>query len=185
MIRKGDVPFVTLDVQGVGYEVCCTLPLWETAREGDEALLHTYTFVREDRLELFGFGTEAERRLFCHFLSVPGIGPRTAMQLCGVSASTLARAVTEQDARVLASLKGIGKKMAEKLLLELQSLMEKGILTATPGMEGGGESGVDHDALEALAKLGYDERSMMARLRKLPKNLRTTEERVKHVLQTL
>jgi Holliday junction DNA helicase RuvA len=184
-VQKGEIPLVTLDVGGVGYEVQCTLPLWERVQEGREATIHTYTFVREDRLELFGFPTAAERRLFCHFLAVPGVGPRTALQLCSVPASILTHAVREQDARTLALLKGIGKKMAEKLLVELQSLVEKGILMASPVGEGGVPGGIDHDALEALANLGYDRRTVLGRLQKLPKSLKTTEERVKHVLQTL
>src|SRR3989344_5212544 len=186
-VRKQEIPFVILEVGGVGYDVQCTLPLWEKLEEGKETKLSLFTFVREDRLELFGFPSESERKLFCHFLSVPGIGPRTALQLCGVPSSVLTRAVETQDARSLSSLKGVGKKMAEKLLVELQSLVEKGILRSTKGKgEGGGEDGViDHDALEALTNLGYDERSILTHLRKLPRGLKSTEERVKHVLQTL
>ncbi len=185
-VRKAELPFITIEVSGVGYEVQCTLPLYEKLEEGREAEVHTYTFVREDRLELFGFSAETDRKLFCHFLSVPGIGPRTALQLCGVPGSVLARAVETQDARALSSLKGIGKKMAEKLLVELQSLVEKGVLRSTKGEgEGGDEGMIDHDALEALTNLGYDERSILRSLRMLPKGLRSTEERVKHVLQTL
>jgi Holliday junction DNA helicase RuvA len=185
-IRKAELPFIILDVGGVGYDVQCTLPLWEKLEEGTEAQIATFTFVREDRLELFGFPSEVERKLFSHFLSVPGIGPRTALQLCGVPVSVLARAVETQDARSLSSLKGIGKKMAEKLLVELQALVEKGILRASKGGgEGEDEGMIDHDALEALTNLGYDERSILTHLRKLPRGLKTTEERVKHVLQTL
>lgn len=183
-VRKGELPFVTLEIGGVGYEVQCTLPLWEKLTEGEQALISIYTFVREDRLELFGFLSESDRKLFCHFLSVPGIGPRTALQLCGVPNTVLARAVETQDARALSSLKGVGKKMAEKLLVELQALVEKGVLCPSVG-EGGGEGIIDHDALEALTNLGYDERSILTHLRRLPKGLRSTEERVKHVLQTL
>ena len=185
IVRKGEVPVITLEVQGVGYEIACALPLWEVLQEGGSAHIHTYTFVREDRLELFGFRSDVDRKLFCHFLSVPGVGPRTALQLCGVPTSVLAHAVEAQDARCLSALKGIGKKMAEKLLVELQSLVEKGILlpVSSDGAVAAGD--IDHDALEALTNLGYDQRSMLLHLRKLPKDLRTTEERVKHALQTL
>ncbi|MEK7137238.1 MAG: Holliday junction branch migration protein RuvA [Patescibacteria group bacterium] len=182
-VRKSDIPFVTLEVAGVGYEIQCTLPLWEVLLEGADAQLHTYTFVREDRLELFGFPSESDRRLFCHFLNVPGIGPRTALQLCGVPQGHLVRAVESQDARMLSALKGIGKKMAEKLLVELQSLAEKGILRSSA--EAGSSLAIDADALEALRSLGYDERTVLARLRDVPKDVKTTEGRVKHVLQTL
>jgi len=185
-VRKQEIPFVILEVGGIGYDVQCTLPLWEKLEEGKETKLSLFTFVREDRLELFGFPSEVERRLFSHFLSVPGIGPRTALQLCGVPGSILARAVETEDARVLSSLKGIGKKMAEKLLVELQALVEKGVIREGKGDGGSeGEGVIDHDALEALTNLGYDERSVLTSLRKLPRGLQSTEERVKHVLQTL
>ena len=184
-VHKSEIPLVTLDVAGVGYEVQCAMPLWEKLAEGEEAHVYTFTFVREDRLELFGFAAEADRKLFCHFLGVPGVGPRTALQLCGVPMGVLTHAVKMQDARSLSSLKGIGKKMAEKLLVELQTFVEKGILLPAERWEEGIAGGIDADALEALTNLGYDSRSILERLRRLPKTVRTTEERVKHVLQTL
>jgi Holliday junction resolvasome RuvABC DNA-binding subunit len=84
---------------------------------------------------------------------------------------------------MLSALKGIGKKMAEKLLVELQSLAEKGILRSSA--EAGSSLAIDADALEALRSLGYDERTVLACLRDVPKDVKTTEGRVKHVLQSL
>ena len=181
---KNELPMLTVDVGGVGYEVQCTTSLWENVKEGEEARVHTYTFVREDRLELFGFKSDTERKLFTHFLSIPGIGPRTALQLCSVPMGVLIRAVETNDTRALSSLKGIGKKMAEKLLLELQSLVEKGVLTGASSSDDTEAGIVDEDALEALTNLGYDRRSILKSLREV-KGVRTTEERVKKVLQTL
>jgi holliday junction DNA helicase RuvA len=184
-VTKHEIPFVTLDVRGVGYQVQCTTSFWEVVREGSEAQIHTFTFVREDRLELFGFETPAARKLFTHFLGVPGIGPRMALQLCSVPLSLLVHAVENEDTRSLSTLKGVGKKMAEKLLVELQSLAEKGILAATPGDSSVLPAEVDADALEALTNLGYDRRSVLRKLREVPKDVDTTEGRVKRVLQTL
>lgn len=184
-ITKHEVPFVTLEVQGVGYHVQCTTSFYETAREGSEAHIHTFTFVREDRLELFGFASQNERKLFTHFLSISGIGPRTALQLCSVPMSVLAHAVENEDTRSLSSLKGIGKKMAEKLLIELASLAEKGVLVATPGESSVLPAEVDADALEALTNLGYDRRSVLKSLKEVPGDIESTEGRVKHVLQVL
>jgi len=175
---------LTVDVGGVGYGVQCTNGLWETAKDGEEMRVHTYTFVREDRLELFGFQSDNERKLFTHFLSIPGIGPRTALLLCGISVGVLMRAVETNDTRALSSLKGIGKKMAEKLLLELQTLVEKGVISGTSSSCDAESGIVDEDALEALTNLGYDRRSIINSLREV-KGLKTTEERVKKVLQTL
>ena len=168
----------------MGYEVQCTNDVWEKAKEGEEMILHTYTFVREDRLDLFGFADARERKLFTHFLAVAGVGPRIALQLCSVPANILCHAVDNDDTRALSSLKGIGKKMAEKLLLELQSMMEKGVLVPSSGTKGAVASAIDEDALEALTNLGYDRRSMMQRLQEV-KDAKTTEERVKRVLQML
>jgi holliday junction DNA helicase RuvA len=185
IITKHEIPFVTFDVQGVGYHVQCTANFWETAQEGSEACVHTFTFVREDRLELFGFSSSNERKLFTHFLSIPGIGPRTALLLCSVPINVLVHAVVNEDTRALSNLKGIGKKMAEKLLVELQSLAEKGVLDATSSDVSGIPAEVDEDAAEALANLGYDRRSIVSKLKKVPKDLASTEDRVKYVLQAL
>jgi holliday junction DNA helicase RuvA len=184
IISKNELPMLTVDVGGVGYEVQCTNGLWENAKEGEEMRVHTYTFVREDRLELFGFQSDNERKLFTHFLSIPGIGPRTALLLCGVPMGVLMRAVETNDTRALSSLKGIGKKMSEKLLLELQALVEKGVITGGSSNDDSGVGIVDEDALEALTNLGYDRRSILKSLREV-KGVKTTEERVKRVLQTL
>jgi holliday junction DNA helicase RuvA len=185
-IRKNEHPCVTLDVQGVGYAVQCTESFFEQAKEGEEAEVHTYTFVREDRLELFGFASANERKLFTHFLGIPGIGPRTALQLCSVPMVVLGHAVENEDTRALSNLKGIGKKMAEKLLVELTSLAEKGVLVSSGSIDSSAfPAEVDHDALEALTNLGYDRRSVLRRLKEVPGDIETTEERVKHVLQTL
>ena len=108
-----------------------------------------------------------------------------ALQLAGLSTDLLARAVEQQDARTLSNLKGVGKKTAEKILVELKSLSEKGLLVASASGGSTVPAEVDDDALEALVNLGYDRRSILERLRETPEDIETTEERVKYVLQTL
>jgi len=184
IVTKNEVPWVTVDVGGVGYSVQCTTGFWEEVKEGAEAHVHTYTFVREDRLELFGFGSLRARKLFIHALDIPGVGPRTALNLSSIPMNVLLHAVENEDARTLSAVKGIGKKMAEKLLVELQSLAEKGILVAEAGASHGAGA-LDEDVLEALTNLGYDRRAVLRKLREIPADVRTTEERVKLVLQTL
>lgn len=180
--NKCQMPIITIDVNGVGYEVQCTANLFDFVKEGEEAQVHIYTFVREDRLELFGFKSEIERQLFVQLLSIPGVGPRMALQLCSVPQSVLCHAVEHQDTRSLSSLKGVGKKMAEKLLVELSSLVEKGVLTTSS--DDAPVGAIDEDAIEALANLGYDRRSIVKRLQEMG-DAKTTEERVKRVLQAL
>ena len=184
IVSKQETPFLTIDVAGVGYEVQCTAGLWEVAKEGGELSVDVYTFVREDRLELFGFSSHNERKLFVQCLSIPGVGPRMALQICSTPMSVLAHAVENQDTRALSTLKGVGKKMAEKLLVELESLAEKGLLVVTAGDNAELPAEVDHDALEALVNLGYDRRSMLTQLKGVS-GAKTTEERVKRVLQAL
>ena len=181
-IGKREAPFMTIDVSGVGYEVQCTDNLFELAIEGEELVIEIYTLVREDRLDLFGFKNNLERKLFVNFLSIPGVGPRTALQLCSVPVNVLYHAVEHQDARSLSSIKGVGKKMSEKLLVELSSLAEKGILAESSSDPKIGL--VDEDALEALANLGYDKKTIIKRLQEVG-DVDTTEERVKKVLQSL
>lgn len=176
---------MTVDVSGVGYAVQCTSTLYENLAEGKEAQIYTYTFVREDRLELFGFTSIAERKFFTHALEIPGVGPRTALLLASVPMNILFHAVENNDARALSNLKGIGKKMAEKLLVELHSLAEKGILVASSGVSGSIPSALDEDVLEALTNLGYDRKSILRKLSEIPRDVTTTEEKVKLVLQGL
>jgi len=185
VILKHDVPWITVDVSGVGYAVQCTSSLYENVAEGSEAQLFTYTFVREDRLELFGFASPAERKLFTYTLDIPGVGPRTALQICSVPMNILLHAVENEDARTLSSLKGIGKKMAEKLLVELQSLAEKGIIVTSGDTQGSVSAALDEDVLEALAHLGYDRKAILRKLREIPSDVKSTEEKVKLVLQAL
>jgi len=185
VILKHDVPWITVDVSGVGYAVQCTSGLYESVAEGSEAQLFTYTFVREDRLELFGFASAAERKLFTHTLDIPGVGPRIALQICSVPMNILLHAVENEDARTLSSLKGIGKKMAEKLLVELQSLAERGIIVTSGDTQGSLSAALDEDVLEALANLGYDRKAILRKLREIPGDVKTTEEKVKLVLQAL
>lgn len=184
IVTKHEVPVLTVDVAGVGYEVQCVLPLWERLSDGEEVCIHIFTYVREDRLDLYGFSSAAERKLFLHFLNISGVGPKMALQLAAVPPSVLAGIVAHEDTRLLSSLKGVGKKMAEKLLLELSSLEEKGILDTAAASTGGIPGSVDEDALEALVNLGYDRRMITRKLAEMPE-VTTTEERVKAVLRSL
>lgn len=175
---------VTIDVQGVGYKVAVPLPVWEQLTEGKEALLHIFTYVREDRLELYGFSDESGRMLFEKFLDMDGVGPKSALELSGVPRSLLMQAIGSDDSKLLTSIKGIGKKTAEKLLVDLRSLAEK-----DPNIFGGTQSSsggqFDQDAVEALKSLGYDTSTVMNVLKQLSPDLTSTEERVTAALRSL
>jgi Holliday junction DNA helicase RuvA len=151
-------PQLLLDVQGVGYEVDAPMStFYQLPEVGHEVVLHTHLVVREDAHLLFGFGSEAERALFRQLIKVSGIGARTALAiLSGMNAEQFTRCIVEGDTASLVRLPGIGKKTAERLVIELCDKLDaadmKQILPvmtkATPG------SALD-DAQSALIALGY------------------------------
>ncbi|MDD5041224.1 MAG: Holliday junction branch migration protein RuvA [Candidatus Peribacteraceae bacterium] len=175
----------TVDVGGVGYRVLVPPDVWEQLEEGATAKLWISTFVREDRFDLFGFLSPLSRTLFEELLGIPGIGPRTALEICSVPRSLIGMAIREKDASPLTSIKGIGKKTAEKLLVELKSLAEK-----LPALFMGTDAGavyvaMDPDAVAALEALGYDAPTITHALKSLPADLASTEDRVAAALRSL
>ncbi len=186
VIHKGPIGEVTVDVQGVGYRVAIPLNAWEILQEGDQRMLWISTYVREDRLDLYGFPDATGRSLFEELTSLQGIGPKLGLELCAVPKDLLMQAIGEDDASILQSIKGIGKKTAEKLLLELKSLAEKQPdLLRSSSKDGNIGHQYDQDAVEALKTLGYDAPTILETLRNLPKDMKTTEERVAAALRAL
>ena len=186
-VKKLDLPYVAIDVNGVAYLATVPAPLWDELREGGEATLVLYTYVREDRLDLFGFKAKEDRAMFAEFLNISGIGPKTAMELCSIPKNILFAAAMEDDVSSLQKVKGIGKKTAEKLIVDLKQLLEKHPeWTALPkGSNEDSHAAFDDDAIGALLGLGYDRSTIVEALRKLPAKLTKTEERVTAVLRSL
>ena len=177
---------VSVDVNGVGYRVFVPMNVWDTLKEGAKAQLFISTQVREDRLDLFGFLEDRERILFDRFIAMNGIGPKLALELSAVPKSLLMQAIGAQEPKLLTTIKGIGKKTAEKLLLDLKSLAESQpeiFGTEIPSTSSSGS--FDSDAVEALKNLGYDTTTIMHALKNLPQELTSTEERITAVLRTL
>ena len=176
---------VTVDVGGVGYRVAIPLDVWEKIDESAKQKLWVSTYVREDRLDLFGFLDRAGRTLFEQFLALDGIGPRMALELCNVPRNLLGSAVDSADPGLLTSIKGVGRKTAEKLLVELKSLAEKHpeLLRDSAGKTHAGT--IDTDAVSALEALGYDAPTIMHTLKSLPPDLATTEDRVAAALRSI
>jgi holliday junction DNA helicase RuvA len=137
---------LVLDVGGVGYLVHATPSAMR--QEGDEITVHTYLHVREDALQLYGFASAEERELFVHLLSVNGVGPKVALAIVsGSTATELRRAIAQEDIARFQAIPGIGKKTAERIVLELKG-------KTTPGDEPmvGSVLSVERDA---LIELGY------------------------------
>lgn len=186
-LRKEEhVGDAVIDVQGVGYGVSLPANTWMESSEGEQIELFVSTYVREDRLDLFAFKDRATKALFELLIAMNGIGPRLGLDICNVPRGVLMQAVQMEDAGILNEIKGIGKKTAEKLLVELKSLAEK-----RPDFfeEAGSTQSIsgpfDQDAIAALAQLGYTPGDIRSALKNLPESLETTEERVAAALRSL
>lgn len=161
-------PQVLVDVGGVGYEVDVPMStFYHLGALGERVVLLTHFVVREDAQVLFGFLTEAERQAFRELVKISGVGPRTALAvLSGLSVAELAQAVTAQDGARLVKVPGIGKKTAERLLLELKGKLGPDLALPTAGSAAASEAG--SDIVQALLALGYNEKEANAALKALP-----------------
>jgi len=144
---------VVVDAGGVGYELAITVPTFSALPGmGGEVALHVHTHVREDALALFGFATRDEKRLFERLLAVSGIGPKLAITiLSGMEAEALVSALRANDVARLTRIPGIGRKTAERMVLELRDKLASFAVGEAPTASGG----VEQEVLSALVNLGY------------------------------
>jgi Holliday junction DNA helicase RuvA len=173
VLAEKSPPQVLIDVNGVGYEVDVPMSsFYNLPGLGERTTLLTHFVVREDAQQLFGFLTHAERATFRQLIRISGIGPRMALGvLSGLSVAELTQAVAQQQAARLVKVPGIGKKTAERLLLEL-----KGKLAPDLGAPGAAiTSETQADIVQALIALGYSERDAAAALKLLPAEVGVSE----------
>ena len=165
-------PQVVVMCHGLGYELDVPMStFYNLPRTGEPVELLTHFVVREDAQLLFGFLTAAERTAFRQLLKVNGVGPKVALSvLSGLSVDDLAAAVAAQDATRLVKVPGIGRKTAERIVLEMRDKLT-GIASATAGAATAGGS----DVLNALLALGYNEREAAAAVKQLPADLPLTD----------
>lgn len=180
---KGTVSFMgagyaLIDVMGVGYKIFVSQSTLATLRHENEVSLFTHLAVRENALDLYGFPARAELEFFEMLISVSGIGPKTAIAIMGLaSTDTLKRAIAGGDATYLTKVSGIGKKNAEKIIVELKDKV------------GGSDAaahllvGADAEALEALEALGYSMRDARESVAKAKGE--TAQEKIRDALRTL
>ena len=175
-------PQILVDVMGVGYEVDVPMStFYQLPATGAEVSLHTHLVVREDAHQLYGFATEAERHAFRQLLKISGVGARTALSvLSGLSVSDLRDAVASQESARLTTVPGIGKKTAERLLLELRDKLDA-VLAAPAAAKGDGQSG---DITSALLALGYNDKEAAWAIKQLPSAINVTEG-IRHALRLL
>jgi holliday junction DNA helicase RuvA len=165
--------YTIIDAHGLGYRVFVPLTtFYELPDTGQEVVLNIHTHVREDAIHLFGFYTPEERDLFQMMISVTGIGPKLAVNIMsGIAAGEFVRAVSSGDLGSLVNIPGVGRKMAERLVLELKDKVKKlgEVQTATTGekSEVTDRGQVFDDALSALINLGYKEQMVKKVLEKI------------------
>ena len=179
-----------IDVHGVGYRVFIPASTREKLSVGQEAKLYTYLNVREDALLLFGFITQEEHDMFLLLLSVTGVGPKMALAiLSGMKPEGIRIAIGRNDLAALTRISGVGKKTAERIVLELRDKI--GQIGADALLSGGTEyrtgllgSAAD-EALAALVSLGYSQAEILPRLQKLSGDIVTTEALIRAVLREM
>ena len=165
-------PQIMVDVHGVGYELDVPMStLYQLPATGGEVTLLTHLIVREDAHQLYGFASESERALFRKLLKISGVGARMALAvLSGMSVTDLRQAVSTQDSARLTRIPGIGKKTAERLILELKDKLDFAVVEVTsPG------AGAGSDIVHALLALGYNDREAQFAVKNLDGALSVTE----------
>jgi holliday junction DNA helicase RuvA len=174
-------PQILVDVQGVGYELDVPMStFYNLPGLGERVSLLTHFVVREDAQLLFGFLTAAERQTFRELIKISGVGPRMALALLsGMSVDELSAAISRQDAARLTKVPGIGKKTAERLLLELKGKLGPDL--AAPATLVDDAHG---DIVQALVALGYSDKEAQAALKSLPAGVGVSEG-IKHALKSL
>ena len=181
-IAEKSPPQLLIDVRGVAYEVDVPMSsFYNLPAVGDTVTLLTHFVVREDAQILFGFLTQQERTTFRLLVKISGVGPRTALAiLSGLSVEELARAVSLQESGRLVKVPGIGKKTAERLLLELKGKLADAVAVSTSVV-----SSAHGDILQALVALGYSDREAAAAVKTLPADLDDVAAGIKAALRAL
>ncbi len=171
-LAEKNPPQLLVDVNGVGYEVDVPMStFYNLPGLGERVVLLTHFVVREDAQVLFGFLTHEERHTFRQLVKISGVGPRTALSiLSGLSVTELAQAISLQETGRLVKVPGIGKKTAERLLLELKGKLGDA-LAAPAAVQGDAQA----DILQALVALGYSDREAAAALKALPAEVGVSE----------
>jgi Holliday junction DNA helicase RuvA len=180
---------LVIDVGGVGYEVHISLHTYSAIQGLESGTLLTHLKVAEDAFTLFGFSTPAEKDLFLKLLSVSGVGAATArMMLSSLKPAELIQAIATNQLRQLESIKGIGKKTAERIVLELRDKLGQIETGSTAALPQSGYNTPDKDALEALVALGIARAAAETALRKIAGQLppdASVEERIKLTLKSI
>jgi holliday junction DNA helicase RuvA len=186
VLLEKQAPALLVDVQGVGYELEASMSTFYQLPEcGETITLHTHFVVREDAQLLYGFSSLQERQMFRSLIRINGVGPKLALTiLSGVSTDEFERCILEGDSKALTRLPGVGKKTAERLVVELKDKLDQGdraVLTSAPPAEV--KVSPVNDAVSALIALGYKAQQASQMVRSLDVEGKSTEDIIRAALQ--
>ena len=172
--------YVIVDVNGIGYKIYISANIFKKLPKINEKVkLYTHLHVREDIMDLYGFLDKGDLEFFEMLISISGIGPKGATNILNVaSVKTLKKAIANEESSILTKVSGIGKKTAEKIILELKNKVSGGEFL-------GDKAGADSEAIDALIGLGYRLHEAREVLRKIPESIEDVGEKVKEALKLL
>ncbi len=181
IVQKKDDESLILQAGPVSFQVLCPLPVLQNATENKACTLVTHLHVREDALTLFGFETEEGLALFRLLVSVSGIGPKTALEILSAGESAIQNAIASENVSFLTSIKGIGKKTAERTILELKEKIQTipGEISLNSEKTSSPET---EEAILALENLGWKKKDILTHLKKAPEGLHQAEEIIRWFL---
>lgn len=177
-VLEREAKALVVDVQGVGFRVRVLSSLRAAARRGENVSLRVHHHVADGAEDLYGFAKQEDLAFFELLLLVPSVGPRTAMNILDIAPPrVLEQAVAEDDITMLTKVSGVGRKTAERILVELKERVAAPVVSGAAG-------GVQRGVIEALVSLGYSTEQARAAVRRLPASVATVEEAVRAVLQS-
>lgn len=186
-VEELDLNGVVIDNNGIGYYIQCPSSVVNTLTIGQNTKIFTYQHVREDAITLYGFVSKEDRTMFLRLISVSGIGPKIGLQvLSSLSASDLAVILVGGDANALTKVPGIGKKTAQRIILELREKVDNDeLVNATVQRGSAPQSSMISDAIYALAALGYSSQEASKAVEAVAADCNNTESIIRAVLKSL
>ncbi len=185
-VEETDANGIVLETGGIGYYLQCPSGVTSSVTVGEKRKIFTYQHVREDAIILFGFLTKEDRTMFLRLISVSGIGPKIALQvLSSLSAGELAVILVSGDASSLTKVPGIGKKTAQRIILELREKVDNDELTSSKLPEVKAASSMINDAVYALAALGYSANEVASAVESVAPSCNNVEDIIRSVLKSM